>query len=95
MLSFLLLAIVIFYTGIHAYSRANEKEIRLIIVAVIIGLSTYLTHGFLNNFLDTDKSSVPFWAFVAIIVVLDLYTKEKPATLGKAEIAETEKPMEK
>jgi hypothetical protein len=30
-------------------------------------------HGFLNNFLDTDKASVPFWGFTAIIVAIDLF----------------------
>jgi hypothetical protein len=39
----------------------------------LLGLITYFTHGFLNNFLDTDKLSVPFWGFVAIIVALDVY----------------------
>lgn len=77
MVSFILLAIVVLYVGIHAYSRSREKEIQLILISSIIGLVTYLVHGFLNNFLDTDKASVPFWSFVAIIVVLDFYTKEK------------------
>jgi hypothetical protein len=27
----------------------------------------------MNNFLNTDKASVPFWGLVAIIVALDLY----------------------
>jgi hypothetical protein len=42
-----------------------------------------MTHGFLNNFLDTDKLSVPFWGFTAIIVALDVYhtgkAEEEPA----------------
>jgi hypothetical protein len=35
----------------------------------------------MNNFLNTDKASVPFWGLVAIIVALDLYynTKEEKA----------------
>ena len=77
MLSFILLVVVILYIGVHAYTRAREKEVRLIILSSLIGLMTYLLHGLLNNFLDTDKASVPFWAFVSIIVVFDLYTKEK------------------
>jgi hypothetical protein len=34
----------------------------------------------MNDFLDTDKASVPFWGFIAILVALDLYylPKEKP-----------------
>ena len=38
-----------------------------------MGLITYYFHGTMNNFLDTDKASVPFWGFVAILVALDLY----------------------
>jgi putative inorganic carbon (HCO3(-)) transporter len=27
----------------------------------------------MNNFLDTDKASVPFWGFTAMLVAMDLY----------------------
>jgi hypothetical protein len=27
----------------------------------------------MNDFLDTDKASVAFWGFIAILVALDLY----------------------
>jgi len=30
----------------------------------------------MNNFLDTDKASVPFWGFTAMIVALDLFSRE-------------------
>ena len=33
----------------------------------------YFVHGFLNNFLDTDKLAVPVWSCAALIVVIDLY----------------------
>jgi len=33
---------------------------------------TYYLHGALNNFLDLDKASVPFWAFTTMIVLFDL-----------------------
>jgi hypothetical protein len=42
----------------------------------LLGLISYFAHGIMNNFLDTDKASVPFWGFVAIIVALDLYHKD-------------------
>lgn len=77
MLSFVLVAIVILYVGIHTYTRSREREVRLIVLSSIIGLVTYLVHGFLNNFLDTDKAAVPFWGFTAIIVVFDFYTRER------------------
>jgi hypothetical protein len=42
-------------------------------LSATLGLITYFVHGTLNNFLNTDKASVPFWGLVAIIVALDLY----------------------
>jgi putative inorganic carbon (HCO3(-)) transporter len=53
-------------------------------VSVFLGLTTYYLHGALNNFLDTDKVAVPFWAFTAIVVLMDLRypPAEKAATKG-------------
>ena len=39
----------------------------------ILAFFSYFVHGFLNNFLDTDKLAVPVWSTAALIVVLDLY----------------------
>lgn len=38
-----------------------------------LGLFTYFVHGVLNNYLDTDKASAPFWGFIAVLVAVDLY----------------------
>jgi len=80
MLSFLAIAIAVIYTGMKVYRRSTITEVRIISLGVTIGLISYLTHGFLNNFLDTDKLSVPFWGFVAVLVALDLYHKHAPET---------------
>jgi uncharacterized membrane protein YeaQ/YmgE (transglycosylase-associated protein family) len=57
---------------------------RALLLAIILGLITYFVHGFLNNFLDTDKASVPVWGFAAAIVAMQLYhsksQKEKEET---------------
>ena len=42
-------------------------------ISLLLGLITYLIHGILNNFLDTDKASAPFWGFIAMIVAFDIY----------------------
>ncbi len=60
-------------TGMRVYRRSDSKEIKMISLSVLLGLITYYFHGTMNNFLDTDKASVPFWGFVAILVALDLY----------------------
>lgn len=81
MFNFLFLVIMVLITGINAYSRTNEKRLKTILLASLMALITYYVHSLLNNFLDTDKASVPFWGFTAIIVAIDIYTrKEKKKT---------------
>ncbi len=72
LITFLLMVFFILKTGIKSYHRTKERNYKILIWSVIVGLISYLIHGFLNNFLDTDKASVPFWTFVAIISVLEI-----------------------
>jgi O-antigen ligase len=80
MVSFLLIAIAILYTGIRVYKHEKDPSIKNIIMGILVGFVTYFTHGFLNNFLDTDKASVPFWGFAAILVILDINQRKLEAT---------------
>jgi len=73
----LALMIAILYTGITTYIRARRKDIKIITLAATLALISYYLHGTLNNFLDTDKLSLPFWACVAIIVIMNLMYKEE------------------
>jgi len=73
MISILALVIAISITAIRLYHKTKKPEIKLLTLVYFLGLVTYFVHGILNNFLDTDKSSVPFWAFTAAIVALDIY----------------------
>jgi len=80
MLTIVALVIAIIVTGLRVYKKGKTKEIRLIAISVVIALVTYFIHGLLNNFLDTDKASIPIWGLFAVIVALDLYHRkqEKP-----------------
>ena len=49
----------------------------MIVASALCGLVTYFIHGLLNNFLDIDKIAVPFWAFAAMIVTIDLFYAKK------------------
>ena len=69
----LLLVFMVFRTGYKIYHSAQNKEIKQFTLFILLGLATYFIHGVLNNFLDTDKASVPVWAFIAILVSLDVY----------------------
>jgi O-antigen ligase len=76
MISFLILIVTVMYIAVHAYSRTNDARLKTILMSALLGLITYYIHGILNNFLDTDKLSVPFWGFTAAIVAIDIYTRK-------------------
>jgi O-antigen ligase len=78
--AFLILIVVVVYTAIHTYSRTDDKRLKTIVMSALLGLITYYIHGSLNNFLDTDKLSLPFWGFTAIIVAVDIYTRKASQT---------------
>lgn len=75
-ISVLILIATVIYTGVRAYSRASDKRLKTLVMGALLGLITYYIHGTMNNFLDTDKLSVPFWGFSAMIVAIDIYTKK-------------------
>ncbi len=72
-----LLVIAVFIYSIvlamRVYRRSANKEVRMLTLAAMLGLITYYFHGLMNNFLDSDKASVPVWGFIAILVACDLY----------------------
>jgi len=73
LLSVLFILITVIYTGLNVHQKAKNSQTRLLALSATLGLITYFVHGIMNNFLNTDKASVPFWGLVAIIVALDLY----------------------
>jgi len=73
MISIILVGIFSLITGFRVYLGMKDRRMKIIVLGLILGLITYLVHGTLNNFLDTDKASAPFWGFIAIFVALDLY----------------------
>ena len=77
MLAMILIVITVIYRSSILYSTAKDPNIRLLTLGILLGLVTYFVHGTLNNFLDTDKLSVPFWAFIAMLVSLDVYHNKK------------------
>lgn len=69
----LTLVITVVYTGLKAYRRAKNKKAKVLVLGATLAFFGYFIHGFLNNFLDTDKLAVPVWSCAALIVVIDLY----------------------
>lgn len=80
-------AIIIFVlsTSFRLYYTLKDYELKRIVLVTLLGFTTYITHGALNNFLDTDKASVPFWGFIAIIVAIDVYHNDEEKEIDEAE----------
>jgi O-antigen ligase len=75
-LSFILIIIVVLYTALNLYSKSKSRELKILVLSLTLGLISYYIHGFLNNFLDTDKISALFWGYTAMIVALEVYHKD-------------------
>jgi O-antigen ligase len=77
MLIVFMLVGTLIYTGLKTFNRSKSKEVKVITMTTTLALVSYFVHGLLNNFLDTDKLSIPVWGCAAILVVMDLYYADK------------------
>jgi O-antigen ligase len=79
MLIMVALVFMVSSLGFRLYFQITNAQERILITSVYLGLMTYFIHGTLNNYLDTDKASVPFWAFIAMMVAADLKLQQTKA----------------
>lgn len=60
--------------GIRLYYKLDDKPyLKGVVMSIVLGLVTYYLHGILNNYLDTDKASVPVWGMMSILVAIQIY----------------------
>ena len=71
--TFVAIVICVLSTAFRLYYTIAESETKWIVLVLLLGFVSYIVHGAINNFLDTDKASVPFWGFIAMLVAIDLY----------------------
>ena len=74
-LTFIAIIICTLFKGFRLYYTILNYEKKNMVLVILLGFITYIIHGTLNNFLDSDKASVPFWGFIAMIVAIDIYHK--------------------
>ncbi len=73
-LTILIIFILSLTTGIRLYYQLDDKPfLKGIVLSIVLGLVTYYLHGILNNYLDTDKASVPVWGMMSILVAVEIY----------------------
>jgi O-antigen ligase len=85
LLSFVAIIICVLATGFRLYYAIHDRELKKLVLVILLGFITYIVHGGLNNFLDTDKASVPFWGFVAMLVAIDVYHSKKELEVADSE----------
>lgn len=73
----LALVIVSLYYGLITYRNSGNRTVRILSLSATLALITYFIHGTMNNFLDTDKLSLPFWGLFALIAVLNVVYVQK------------------
>lgn len=84
MLAVIILVLIVSEIAFRVAYTSQNRDVKWVAISVYLGLFTYFVHGVLNNYLDTDKASVPFWGFIAVLVAIDLYHKDRPDTDGEA-----------
>ncbi len=71
-LGYISILLLVFYRGFKLLKLHSSINERFLVLGALIGLSTYVFHGILNNFLDMDKIAVIFWGYIAFIVAMDV-----------------------
>jgi len=85
-LSILLIVIISLYTGIKLYYQMDhDPYLKGVVMCIVLGLVTYYLHGILNNFLDTDKASIPVWGSLSVLVAISIYHQNKKSLKPAAE----------
>ncbi|MCX7697532.1 MAG: O-antigen ligase family protein [Bacteroidales bacterium] len=72
MMIFLAIIIYVFYMGFELFNKLRriDPQKSYLVFGILLGLLTYFTHAFLNNFLDTDKISFVLYTFIALLLAV-------------------------
>ncbi len=76
LITFVVIVVCVLSAGFRLYYSIKENEMKKLVLVLLLGFVTYIVHGLINDFLDTDKASVPFWGFIAMLVAIDVYHRK-------------------
>ena len=71
-INLVLIGLIFISTG-YFYINCENLFYKNLTLMIILSLTTYFTHGVLNNYLDTDKAAIPVWGLVALFVAIKTY----------------------
>lgn len=83
LLMVLLMIACILYTGNKIYHTSKDPDYKRLAMWITLSFVTYWVHGVLNNFLELDKASVPYWAMAAMLVAMHLNVQKENSSLLK------------
>ncbi|MEL7426004.1 MAG: O-antigen ligase family protein [Bacteroidota bacterium] len=67
LLTWLVLLGAVFWSALQLYYSSSPPWVPLFGIGLLFSLTTYFTHGLVNNFLHHDKVAALFWAYLAIL----------------------------
>lgn len=90
-LAFILIAVISIVMGYKIYKSSTSQDVRITVLTITMALVAYYVNGVLNNFLDSDKASVPFWIFLAMLAAINHANNDKKGneTITNSEEYET------
>lgn len=75
--TFLAIIYVAYSVGYKIIFKTQNIEVKILATSTLVGLSTFLIHGLLNNYSETDKIAIILWGSFAIITALKQYHFEE------------------
>jgi putative inorganic carbon (HCO3(-)) transporter len=78
-LSYILWMLVTIRIAITAYYRSNDKYVKNMVLAALLGFTTFFMHGLVNSFIDQIKFSSLVFGSIAMIVAADIASRKNTA----------------
>lgn len=75
--TFLAIIYLAYSVGYKIIFKTQNIEVKILATSTLVGLSTFLIHGLLNNYSETDKIAIILWGSFAIITALKQYHFEE------------------
>jgi O-antigen ligase len=84
-ISYLIWSLATFAFGIRAYHKSKNVIVKNMVLAALLGFTTFFFHGMVNSFIDQVKVASLVFGSMAMIVVADVAGKINPSTYEKEE----------
>jgi putative inorganic carbon (hco3(-)) transporter len=81
-LIFVLIIVTAMVTGMKVWYKNKRNYHGYFSLAIIAGFMTYVIHGIMNSFLDTDKIASLFWGYIAMMTSMSILIKRREGKIS-------------